>query len=447
MMTERHYDDETLIALMESKGDGSDPHVPTCETCAEKLESVRMIAETLKDEAVWNESSFSETPVPATISALRAAASRMEDEDAQAESVVRELLAEPRHSWRAKLDAHPEHQTAGLVRKLIAASNHAIDTMPVEAVEITTLAVDIAETLQGPGLSEGRLAQLHGAARRERSYALYYTGRFAEALAEADRAHSLFAKCMVDDYERARVEIVRALAFRALEQFTSGLAAARGAVRVFTEFSDLEKVVSGALAEVQLLFSLRDFAKAEAILSEQEIRLRSSDHSQTHARVLGNLAYAHWQQGRVAEALSFYDASSEILKEIGVETEALRARWGVATMLAEAGHRDDALRRLRSIAAEFEERGMACEAALADMGIAELLLLEEKFAEVEEICRGAMRSFELAGVSYSAKALTALAYLREATEARIVTPKLVRQVREYIRRLPSEENLLFAPPL
>jgi hypothetical protein len=57
MNAERHYDDESLIALMEANRDASDSHLPGCETCTEKLESVRMIAEALKDEMVWTESS------------------------------------------------------------------------------------------------------------------------------------------------------------------------------------------------------------------------------------------------------------------------------------------------------------------------------------------------------------------------------------------------------
>jgi len=436
----RHYDDETLIAIMDAKGEPSDAHLSGCETCTEKLESVRMIAEALKDETVWSESSL---PVPSTIASLRAAAARMEDEDAQAGIDVRELLTGSRDSWRGNLDAHPEYRTAGVVRKLIAAASRAVDTMPPDAVEIAAIATTIAESLDR---FDGRAAALCGAALREYAYALYYTGRFSDALVEADRADAHFAKCTIGEFDQARVGIVRALALRALERWKDALHDARNSVRTFEEFGDLDRVASARLAEAHLLFSLRDFDQAVSILSDQETVLRALDHhTHTYAMVLMNLAYAYWQQAKTADALRYYDASSAILTSIGVETEALRIRWSVATMLADAGHRDEALRRLRDIAAEFEHRGMTCEGALAGLGIVELLLAEGKFAEIEEICLRAMRAFEAAGVSYTAKALTALAYMRESSRERTATPKLVRHVRDYIRRLPADENLLFAP--
>lgn len=442
MNADRHYDDEALIALMEAKGEPSDPHLPGCENCSEKLESVRMIAEALKDETVWSESSL---PVPSTIASLRAAATRMEDEDAQAEVDVRELLAGTRDSWRGRLDAHPEYRTGGLVRKLIASSDHALDTMPVDALEITTLAATIADDLDLTSCSPGQLSQLRGSARRQRAYALFYTGNFADALIETDRADAHFASCAVDAYERARSGIVRAIVLRALERWTEGLEAARESVRVFAEFADLDRGASARLAEAHLLFSRRDFEQAVTLLHEQEALLQGSDHVETHARILMNLGYGYWQLGKIADSLNYYDAASEILVGIGIETEALRVRWGVATMLADGGYREEALGRLREIASEFERRGMASEAALAGLGIAELLIANQKFAEVDAICQRAMRSFEQAGMSYSARALTALAYMRETARNRSATPEIVRHVRDYIRRLPADEHLLFAP--
>ena len=445
MMNQRHYDDEALIALMESNRDGSDAHLPSCGTCSEKLDSVKLVAGALKDEAVWDTRPLSEEPVRSTIANLRAFAGRMAGEDAQAGIYVRELLDGPRASWKQKLESHPEYRTAGMVRKLIAAASRAVDTMPPDAVETATIAAEIAEGLGANPMAAGQLDQLRGAARRERAYALYYIGRFSDALLDADRADEHFANCALADYEHARVGIVRALVFRALERYTAGLQAARDSARVFERFDDTDRLASARMAEVHLLFSLRDFDQAVAILVEQEGLLRSSGHVETHARILPNLGYAKWQQGNVVEALRYYDASSQLMASIGIETEALRTRWNVAAMLADGGYHAEALTRLRVVASQFERLGMTSEAAMAGLGIAELLLADGKFAEIDEICGRAMRSFEAAGVSYTAKALTALAYMREASRNRIATPKLVRHVREYIRRLPVEENLLFAP--
>ena len=87
---------------------------------------------------------------------------------------------------------------------------------------------------------------------------------------------------------------------------------------------------------------------------------------------------------------------------------------------------------------------MTVDAALASLDVAELLLAQDRYEEVEEICRSTMQAFELAGLSYTARALTALAYIREAAIQRRADRTLVRNVREYIRELPRQPNLLFA---
>jgi hypothetical protein len=93
----------------------------------------------------------------------------------------------------------------------------------------------------------------------------------------------------------------------------------------------------------------------------------------------------------------------------------------------------------------MEQLGMTSEAALAGLDVAELLLAQNRYEEVVEICRSTMQAFELAGLSYTSRALTALAYIREAACQRRADRTLVRYVRDYIRELPRQPNLLFAP--
>jgi hypothetical protein len=93
---------------------------------------------------------------------------------------------------------------------------------------------------------------------------------------------------------------------------------------------------------------------------------------------------------------------------------------------------------------EFDALHMTSESALASLDLAELVLADSQFEKVEEICYAAMRSFERAGISYTTYAVTALGYIRESAHRRTVDQKLVRRVRDYIRRLPSEPALLFA---
>ena len=130
MMAERHYDDEALISLMETGRAGSDAHLPACKTCSEKMQSFRGLSGVLRDASVWDRKPLNVDPVPSTIANLRAFADRMSAEDTRAESYLNDLLAGSREEWMPRLQQHPEYRTAGMVRKLIAASDRAIDTMP-----------------------------------------------------------------------------------------------------------------------------------------------------------------------------------------------------------------------------------------------------------------------------------------------------------------------------
>jgi tetratricopeptide (TPR) repeat protein len=445
-MIERHYDEEALISLLESRRDRTDAHLPSCDPCAGKLDSFRTITAELKDGDLWDKREVRTEAVPATISTLRAFAARLTDEDTQAEAVLPELLAEARETWLPRLQEHPEWRTAGVVRKLIEACVPAVRTMPPDAVAISILATEIADHLDPAGYPRDAVARLRGAAWRERAFALYYIGQFKDAEAAIFASESNLSSCVIRDYELARLGIVKALVSRAFEQFEDATIAATRSATMFARFGDVEKFASARLAEVHLLFSRHKFAQAEGILRPLALRLADRVETDVYPRVLMNLAYAVRHLSRFEEAIRHYETAALIFAELDVPTEIARIRWNVASTLAEAGRLTDAYQQMCVTLPEMERLGMTSEAANMALSIAELLLAEERHGEVEQICRKAIKIFENTGVAYTARALTALAYIGEAAAARRTTGALVRNVRDYIRRLPAQPNLLFAPP-
>lgn len=445
MMVERHYDDETLLGFLEKERLVSDPHLTACGPCTDKLDTFRTITEVLEEHDVWDEAGVSVDPVPATVAMLRGFADRMTFEDSAADSILPELLAGPREEWLPRLMAHPEWRTAGVVRALLAESRHAVERMPPDALEMTRLATEIADHSSSRAIA-GTRARLSGLAWHDRAYALFYVGRFADALSAADRADLAFQECTVDTYDRARVAIIRALSLRAMEDVSGAMAAVRFSSETFIQFGDLSRLAAARLAEAHLLFTKSEYHAALEILDPLERQLRSTRDANIHARVLGNMGYCFWKLGKVDEALRHHDAAAALLNDLGVQTEAVRVRWNIASILAAAGRVDEALNRFETLKNEFDQLGMASEAALASLDAAELLIATGDFVTVESLCRAAMASFKEAGISYTARALTALAFIREAAQHRAVTPTHVKHVREYLRRLPQDGELLFAPP-
>lgn len=446
MMVERHYDDEALIAILEADRASADTHLPACTVCNEKLESFRAVSGALTDSDVWDTRELRLDPVPSTIANLRAFADRMSAEDGEAARILPELLAGSREEWMPRLRAHPEWRTAGVVRALVAATTNVLMTMPPDALEMTALSTEIADHLDPAKCGAATLARVRGAAWRDRGYALYYVGRFAESLAACDTAARQLDLCVVDEYDRARVGVVRALSLRAMETFTAALEETRASSATFERFDDATRLAAARMAETHLLFSLGEFENARCILEDLESSVRTSADANTHARVLANLGYCLWRMGRVEAAMGRYEAAAAILEDLGIRTESARVRWNVAAVLASAGRTNEAMARFQTLQRTFEELGMSSEAAVNGLEMAELLLARGEYAAVATLCRTAMDSFRRAGIPYSTRALTALAYIQEAAQHRTATPALAKHVREYIRRLPHDGALLFAPP-
>ncbi len=446
MMVERHYDDESLIAMMEADRVRGDDHLPSCTVCNEKLESFRTISTALHDNAIWDTREVRTDPNPNTIATLRTFADRMSAEDTAATHILPELLAGPREEWMPRLREHPEWRTAGVVRGLVGRTIAVMMSMPPDALEMTALSTEIADHLDPVTTGAPTVARVRAAAWRDRAYALYYVGQFLDSLTACDHAARLLDGCVVDEYDRARLGIVRTLSLRAVEKFDEAVEVIRDSSEAFADYADTTRYASARIAEVHLLFSRSEFAKALSILEPLERQLKETPDANIHARVLGNLGHCYWKLGRIDLALSHQEAATSLLDDLGERTEAVRSRWNIALVLASAGKTSEAMIRCEAIQRSFEELNMSSEAAVNGLEMAELLLASGEYNSVEKLCRSAIAFFQRAGIPHGTRALTALAYIQEAAQQRTATPALVKHVREYIKRLPHDGELLFAPP-
>lgn len=443
MMAELHYDDASLIMLMES-GRGDDPHLVTCQQCSDSVAQYLAIREVLGDEAVWDLRELNDDPVSETIANLRAFATDMAREDAEADVILTSLLAGSRETWMPRLRRHPEWRTAGVVRRLIAATDKAIDTMPPDAVAITALATEIADSLDSEVYLSETILKLRGAAWRERAYALFYVGDFRPALEAIDRSEAWFAATVVDEYDGARVGLVRAWILRALEQTRGAFGLTRKSLVTFDTFGDVARLNMAHETEAAVHYKERDFRAAVAIWHELEQRL-PIDELHTRGFLLQNLAHAYRQLGDYARAQSHYELAIEVFTALGVQPAAVRARWHIGLTQMASGKYEEALAFLSNICDEFEQLGMRDEAVLTSLDRAEALLLLGRNDEVVAICQSLTRQFEDRGLEHTCGALTAIAYLREAIEAGRCTPAVVEHVRNYVRRTGTQQQLLFLP--
>jgi len=447
MRAEHHYDDESLIALLESGDDFSrDPHLTSCASCSEVATTLRQIAGALKEEDVWDPRELDETPCTETMSALRGYADEMSREDTFAAAHLQTLLAGPRDAWMSNLHAHPEYRTAGMVRSLIAATDHAIDTMPPDAVAIISLATEIADHLPASAYSTDTVAKLRGAAWRERAFALFYVGSYTEAEEAICASERHFSDCAVNEWDLGRADIVHALVNRGLDRDADAIVVARTAADRLRDFGDTQRYVSAVTIQAQMRMKAFDYAGALNLMLPVEQELSDRLSADAHARLLSNIAICQRGVGDVDGAIQSSRSAIFLFETLNVPTEVVRARANVTTLLREAGRIAEAVEELHAVRAGFERLAMAFDAAIVDLVLAEIYLSEGKYDEVESLCHQLIEYFKNAGVPSGPRAMTALAFAAEAAQQRSLTPELVHHVQRYIRSLPSQPMLLFAPP-
>lgn len=447
-MIAQHYDDEKIISFLGSASPAaSDPHLRSCRRCSAALDEYRTIATSLGDDEVWQDfAASSDIPSASTIGVLRGASLQMEREDVEANGFLVSMLAAPREWWGNQIRCHPGHRTAGMVRALVAASDRAIDTMPPDAVELGALAVEIANELDPKSYVSDEVMRLRGVAARQYAFALFFVGQFPQARVAVGRSRQALEQCAVNEYDLARLDIVASMTARALEESDEALTLARSSRRALTVIGDRERTAAAAMTESAILFKLGRSREALPILLPLAEQLESL-HSDTQGRLLANLALCYREIGEVEQALHTYQLSAEAFAESnGVGTEILRVEWNIVSLLLNAGRGREAESRILKIVSGFERFGMASEAAMASLDLAEIWLASERYNDVEQVCRKAISYFETAGVSYGAAARTALAYLQEAAHSRRATPTVVRHVRKYLGQLPAQPALLFAAP-
>lgn len=444
-MISQHYDEAALVALLDSPGAESDVHLVECTDCRRSFEEYQAVTSCLGEQAVWDLRVLKEDPVPQTIQNIRAFADRMRDEDAAALPLVAELLAGPRDQWMPRLQSDPKYRTAGVVRKLMEASDKAIDVMPPDALEISALATEIADHLDPAAYPSDTVMKLRGNAWRDRGFCLYYAGTFDEARLALENARTALGPSIISDHDFARVDIATALNERAFDDYEISVSYSRHARATFEKWGDIEKMMSAALAGTN---GLLKSARAQEALTE----LRSLFHfaesvsSDTYGRFIANVAYAYRELGDFQSALSYFQCASEAFDAANSKVERVRIDSNIAELLLLNGHVSEGERRIRLVMDEFERLGMEADATGAALSLAEAAASRRDFAEVEVLCTRALTFLRSVGIGIGERAQVAISYLQEVARSRRIAPTDVKYVRNYISRVFDNRPVLFAPP-
>jgi tetratricopeptide (TPR) repeat protein len=448
MSSGRHYDDATLLALVDPALGPVDAavaeHVAECSFCEREVLWLRTFTESMKDPEVWERPEAAYLPPPERMRIVFDFAARLDLEDREAAERLPRLLEGPREWWHTKLVQHPEYRTAGMVRKLIEATDRAIETVPADALEITNLAVEIADHLELATYPSDTVIKLRGGAWREKAFALYYVGELNPSLIAIDMAEAISMGAPLLEFDLARIWLVRAIILRSFERSSESVLLARKSLAVFEKYGDAKRAMDARSIEAMALYKLGRVL--EALTTWKALEVNITNDPQRAAGTLLNIAICYSDLQQNGLAAEFAHQAIQLFDEIDVPTGKVRARWLLGRMLAARGEFESARLMFTQVRREFERLKMFAESNEVALETAEILLVLRQPLEVDEICHTLLERYAEAGLAHTYRAIMALNYLKEAASMGRLTPALVRHVRQYISRLPAEPNLLFAPP-
>ena len=444
METTNHYDDFALFQYAEGTSEQRveiEKHLAECRECARSIGDQRRFTAALARPEVWGKQS--EPDPKSRLDDIVLMSDRVRNEDAEGAEIVEDALTGPTAWWRTRLRKSEGWRTVGVVRQLLERIRPTIDEgSPANALRIAELAVEVSNELNVTEYASDFVIGVRAQALRDHAYALSFLGRYPEALQVADRAEKLFKQSPLPEYELARLKLVRSLIYRSLERAGEAVSLTREAAEAFLRFGQHRRYIDARVFEAAMLYKLGRTKDALAIWLELE--KNPQINATTRVIVLQNIGTAYQQLRKFREACEYLAAAAAEFEILGIKPELIRTRWMLARTMMLAKSAADAIPLLREAWREFESMEMEADAALAALDLVEALMITGEHDHVPAICRAVLDRFTRAGMS--SPAITALAYLRESVAAGQATRALVRHVHKFLRELPNEPSLLFAPP-
>jgi tetratricopeptide (TPR) repeat protein len=268
-----HYDDTALFEYVEGISDEAaeiEQHVAGCERCEAELAEVREMVDFLRNHALWEP----DPPVSRfRRSDLTDILERLSEEDDAAPALCDEILDLPL-PWRLQhVRNRVGTRTAGIVKELLQRLRTTLERSPTMALEMTGLAIELADTLD-PDKNYRPVSNtiLLAGALRSHGDALSFTGNYRDGLAFADRAGALLEEEMPVGaaYELARVAMVRAACLQHFGRAEEAAGLLREAGETFLRYGDRKSSVQARISEGTVLYAMGAVERALEIWGSLE---------------------------------------------------------------------------------------------------------------------------------------------------------------------------------
>jgi tetratricopeptide (TPR) repeat protein len=346
-------------------------------------------------------------------------------------------------AWLTRIRTTAGAATEAATRELVDAAIPLLDSQPARAEQLYALAIALTERLAtSPPLL---VVALCGYAEKGRANALRMLGRYREAMQVLIDAEQHFVDARYCTLEIGEVRYARAGILFKMEKWPQALEAAGQARRIFEEEHNRTRALHARMIEGCVFVERGNLDDGRAVFSDLLKKLAAKRHRNALAWVYMNLGACDLKRRQPAFARHWLHRATQLFRQLGMVSELARVRWCGAKITIAEGDRARGIRELRAAMRDFERLSMPADAGFVGLDLLEELMTDASTSkEAEKLARSLAEFFLAAGVNVSAA--TALAYLREAAEARKADASLVAYVRHYVHRADIDPERPFEPP-
>jgi tetratricopeptide (TPR) repeat protein len=334
--------------------------------------------------------------------------------------------------------------SGGVARRLSAHAHSVCLNEPLDALTFADAAISVAEMLPDDTYPAKAIYELRGTAWKERANAQRFLGQYPEALESLLRAERAYRHLASPSLGLSIVALVRGYVLCDQQRLDEAGAMAERAEHGFAHLGDEDRRMTALYLRAGIKFEARDINGAASLFRQVVSYAESTNNSLWIARGSDALGNCEVHRRNLGEGSMHFHKALTLFRETGSASELIRTQWGIAHVLLHGGKQNEAIRRLRDVAAEFEKLGMITDAALVRLDLVDALLAIGQTRQIVDVATRLFRVFTAAGMLTGA--LTALAYLREVASAGTLTPDDVQSVRSFLRRAERQPALLFVPP-
>ncbi len=347
------------------------------------------------------------------------------------------LASYPPSGMDALVHEAPEFQTPGLCELLCEESVRAAGDSAERAVQLAERAVLIAERL---ALSAGLRDRMMGYARAHLASAFRVAGDLTRSAGELARALALWTAGASEDpglLNAARVLHIEASLRSAQGHPTDAVELLDQALAI-DRWGETPSLLIGKAKAVE---DLGHFADAITLLREAEPLVDGEREPRQLWVVRLNLAVNLCHLGRHAEAQLRFPEVQALVLQLGNRLDLLRVEWLRGRLAAGLGHPEEAVAAFAHVRDELTELGIAYDAALVTVELAEAYATLGHTREVKALAQASAPTFHAQGVHREAQRVLDL-FLRAAEEERASALPL-RAIVVYLYRARHNPDLRF----